>query len=61
MSEETADRKVCETLLFWINTFPNVKQPLNSLKDLTDSRILRDCLLFATPDKLRLSNSYIKC
>ena len=62
MSEETAEqdilsRKLCETLLCWINTFPNVKQPLNSLKDLTDSTILIDCMLFATPDKSALPDS----
>ena len=61
MSEETAEQdirslKLCESLLCWINSFKHIisNAPLSIITDLTDSTLLIDCILAATPDKSAL-------
>ena len=64
MSEETAEQDIlslkwCESLLCWINLFKHIisNAPLSIITDLTDSTLLIDCILAATPDKSALPDS----
>ena len=64
MSGETTEQgipslKWRKSLLCWMNSFENISetQPLTSISDLTDSTLLIDCILVATPDKSALPDS----
>ncbi|KAI6660992.1 hypothetical protein LOD99_13715 [Oopsacas minuta] len=60
MSDSIADPNPLQSLkwyrsiLSWINSFESIKSELSSITDLSDSTLLIDCIIFATPDKTAL-------
>ena len=67
MSGETTEQDIrslewCKSLLCWINSFENIssQQPLTYISDLTNSTLLIECILAATPDKSALPDSLQK-